>query len=164
LLAPPLAAAGLNASSQKSVTGSLEALAESLEPFKEMSTEQMADLLKVTREYRESGAIPDWVLGRKPKEAMPRTPKAPRAAKITPAEVVVKLRDLQERSSQLDPAEIAREIQSLSSLTGPELKEVQKEFLGATVGKTKAEQMAAIQKKIDSFRTSRDRVDGIFAR
>ena len=164
MLAPPLAAAGINASSQKSVATSLESLAEALEPFKEMSTEQWADLAKVAQEYRESGQLPDWVLARQPKATRSKNPKASKPSKVDPAEVVVKLRDLQDRSSGMEPAAINQEIQALASLTGPDLKLVQKEFLGAAIGKNKGEQLAAIQKKIQEFRTSRDRSAGILAR
>lgn len=164
MLAPPLAAAGINASSQKNVTASLESLADALEPFRDLSTDQLSDLVKFTLEYRETGQIPEWVLAKQPKAPKPRAPKPPKAPKISPAEVVAKLRDLQERSSDLSPAEIAGEIQAFAALTGPQLKDVQKEFLGAPAGKTKVEQLDAIRRKIDSFRASRDRVDGILSR
>jgi len=164
LLAPPLAAAGINASSQKSVSVSLETLAGALEPFKEISTEQLADLVRVAQEYRETGQLPEWVLARQPKASRAKAPKAPKASKVDPAEFVARLRDLQNRSSDLEPSQINQEVQVLNTLTGADLKAVQKEFLGAAIGKNKGEQLAAIQRKIHDFRASRDRSAGILAR
>jgi hypothetical protein len=161
---PPLAASGINASSQKSVTGSLDALADALEPFREMDAEELSELLKVAQSFRESGQLPDWVLGRQPKAARARAPKTPKAPKMTTGEAVARLRKFQEDSSGLDADAIEREILAISVLTGPQLKEVQKEFLGAALGKAKAEQLAAIHKRLDNFQTSRDRVDGILSR
>jgi len=164
LLAPPLAAAGVNASSQKNITASLETLAGALEPFKEMSTEQLADLVRVAQEYREGGQLPDWVLAREPKASRSKAPKAPKMSKVDPAEVVARLRDLQDRSSGMETSEINQEVQALGSLTGADLKAVQKEFLGAAIGKNKGEQLAAIQRKIHDVRVSKDRSAGILAR
>jgi hypothetical protein len=164
LLTPPLAAAGLNATSQKSVTGSLEALADALEPFGKMDSEQLAELLKIAQEYRETDKLPDWVLGRQPKAAKPKTPSAPKTPKLTAEQAVSRLREFQEQTSGLDPESVALEIQLLSALSGPQLKEVQKEFLGAVIGKTKGEMLAAIQKKLDNHQTSRDRIEGMFSR
>jgi hypothetical protein len=161
LLVPPLTAAGINATAEKSITGSLDALAAALEPFKDQSTDQLAELLRVAQEYRQTGQLPEWVLGKKA-----ATPKArpPKATKLTPAEAVTKLRDLQQRSPELDPGQIAQEVQALASLTVKDLQAVQREFLGAAVGKKKDELLAALQKKIDDYRESRDRVEGILAR
>ena len=44
-----------------------------LDPFKDLSIEQVADLLNVTQEYRHTGQIPDWVLARKPPASKART-------------------------------------------------------------------------------------------
>jgi hypothetical protein len=162
LLAPPLAATGINATSQKSVTASLEALAGALEPFREMDSDQLSELLKIAQAYRETGELPDWVMGRQPKAAKTRTPKAPKAPKMSTDEAVARLRKFQEQITGLDPESVVEEVQAISALTGPQLKEVQKQFLGAAVGKTKAEQLAAIQRKLDNFQTSRDRADGMF--
>ena len=74
LLVPPLKAAGINASAEKSVTTSLETLADGLAPFRDMSLDELAGLLKLTQEYRQTGQIPEWALGKKP--AAPRAQKA----------------------------------------------------------------------------------------
>ncbi len=161
---PPLTAAGISPSSQKSVSGTLEALADALEPFNGLSAEEFTELVKVAREYRESGQLPDWVMGKQPKAAKAVGSKPPKASAITPAEAVAKLRELQDRSSEWDPSQIAAEMQPLNNLTGPQLKEVQKEFLGVTIGKNKSEQLAALRKRIDDIRSSRGRVDGILSR
>jgi hypothetical protein len=163
LLVPPLTAAGINQSAEKNITASLESLASALEPFKDLSADQLAELLVMAKEYRATGELPDWVLDKKKAPAKPRAPKAPKVPKLTTAEAVSKLRSLQERSSHLDPAQIAQEVQSLSGLSMNELKDVQRDFLGVTIGKKKDELLAALQKKIDDFRESRDRVDGILA-
>ena len=143
-------------------------MADSLEPFRDLTTEQLGELVKISQHYRETGQIADYVLAyvltEKPKVTKSRVPKEPKAPKIPLAEVVAKLRELQERSSDLTPSQIAEEVQGFSSLTGPQLKDVQKEFLGAPAGKNKGEQLDAIRRKIDNFRASRDRVDGILAR
>ena len=90
LLLPPLRAAGLNSTADKSVTSSLEAMAIALNPFKDLSIEQLADLLKVTQEYRHTGQIPDWVLVRKTpaskaKTSTPQDSKGTQTPENTPA-------------------------------------------------------------------------------
>jgi hypothetical protein len=163
---PPLAAAGINQTAQKSVTGGLEAVAAALEPFQEMSTDQLAELLQVAHEYRQTGKIPEWIGNNKSgpaKEKAPKAPKTPKAPKLTITDAVNKLKDIQHRSTSMDPAQIALEVLELSSMTFPELKDVQRDFLGVTIGKTKEQLLAALRKKIDDYRASRDRVDGILA-
>jgi hypothetical protein len=160
LLLPPLRAAGLNATADKSVTSSLEAMATALDPFKDLSIEQVADLLKVTQEYRHTGQIPDWVLARKPpaskaRTSAPKTPKAPKPPKMTPVEALGKLRDLQSRSPDLEFEQITQELVELESLTKDELKVVQKEFLGAISGKNKPDLLAALKREIFSDRENR---------
>ncbi len=106
-------------------------MATALDPFKDLSIEQVADLLKVTQEYRHTGQIPDWVLTRKPPASKPRTstpktPKAPKPPKMTPVEALGKLRDLQSRSPDLEFEQITQELVELESLRTDELKVVQK--------------------------------------
>ena len=60
LLLPPLRAAGISAGADKSVTSNLEAMSGALAPFKDLSIEQLSDLLKVAHEYRQSGQLHDW--------------------------------------------------------------------------------------------------------
>jgi len=163
LLVPPLSVAGINQSSQKSVAVSLEELADSLEPFKEMSADQLTDLLKAAKELRETGNLPDWVVGRRPKASKPKSEKPGKAPKMTTIEAVAKLRDLQQRSSQLDPGQITSEMRIFNELTGLQLKEVQREFLGVVTGKNKSDQITSLQHKIEDFRASKHRVDGILA-
>lgn len=160
MLVPPLTAAGINQSAGKSVTSTLESVAAALEPFASMSTDQLAALLRDAEEYRRTGILPQVYSGKK--VASPRA-KAPKAPKLTPSEAVAKLRDLQDRSLNLEPGQIAAEVKGLASLTQKELQEVQKEFLGVVVGKKKDELVAALQKKLDDSRASRERVQGILA-
>ena len=163
LLVPPLAVTGINSGAQRSVSASLESMAEALEPFRSMTIEQLAELLKVAQEFRVSGQLPDWIMAKQPKGPGRRPANARSAPKLSSADVVIKLRDLQERASVLTPGQISEEVQSFSGLTVSILKEVQLEFLGAAVGKTKAAILAEIVKKIDTFRASRDRVAGILS-
>lgn len=159
LLAPPLVAAGLNQSAGKNVTASLESLAAALEPFGTMSTDQLTELLRAAEEYRRTGILPAAPV----KRGASAKAKAPKAPKLTPVDAVAMLRDLQERSLSLEPSEISGEVKKLLDLTADQLREVQREFLGATIGKKKDEMLAALQKKIDDSRASRERVQGILA-
>jgi hypothetical protein len=159
-----LTAAGINQAAEKSVTTSLESLAAAMEPFRDLSTDQLSDLLRLAQEYRQTGQIPEWAVGRKPATTKTRTPRVPKAPKLTTTQALEKLRDLQAKPSPLDPAHIEQEVRALNALTVNELREVQKEFLGATVGKKKEEMLSGLQKKIDDYRESRDRVDGILDR
>jgi hypothetical protein len=163
LLLPPLRAAGISAGADKSVTSNLEAMSGALAPFKDLSIEQLSDLLKVAHEYRQSGQLPDWILGKKP--AAPRaktsTPKPPKPPKMTPDEALAKLLNLRSESPHLEPDRISQEVETLKALTVPQLKALQKEFLGASSGKTKDEQIAAIASEVFSYRESRRRSMGI---
>ncbi len=160
LLLPPLRAAGISAGADKSVTSNLEAMSGALAPFKDLSIEQLSDLLKVAHEYRQTGQLPDWILGKKP--AAPRaktsTPKPP---KMTPDEALAKLLNLRSQSPHLEPDRISQEVETLKALTVPQLKALQKEFLGASSGKTKDEQIAAIASEVFSYRESQHRSMGI---
>jgi hypothetical protein len=162
MLGQTLAAAGLSAASERNVGASLESLAAALEPFQDLSAEQLAEYLRIAQEFRETGAIPEWVLGRKPAAPRARTPRAPKI-QISPAEAVAQLRDLQQRSNDLSAEQVAEAVQGLAALKVDELKAVQREFLGATIGKKKEDMLTALRKKIDDFRASRERVEGILA-
>ena len=142
------------------MTKGLEDVAEALQPFRDMTTEHLAEWLKVAAEYRRTGVIPDAVVGKKPAT---RTPKAPKAPKMTTADAVAFLRDLQQRALDMEPAQVTRELEILSTMTGKELEDVQREYLGGVVAKKKADMLPALQKKIDTFRATRDRVQGILA-
>jgi len=139
-------------------------MATALDPFKDLSIEQLADLLKVTQEYRHTGQVPDWVLARKPPASKARTstPKPPKPPKMTPAEAVDKLRNLQSRSPDLEVEQINQHLEGLGDLTVPQLKEVQKEFLGAISGKNKPDLLEALKREIFSYRESQLRAKGIF--
>jgi hypothetical protein len=163
LLAPPLRAAGLNQTADKNVTGSLENLAAVLEPFKDFDTDQLAEYLRVAQEYRQTGQIPEWVLAKKTTASKPRAPRAPKVPKLTLTDALAKLQDLQERSSQLDPAQITQGVRQLSGMTVKELQAVQHEFLGASSGKKKDDILGALEKKIQDIRSSGQRVQGILA-
>ena len=138
-------------------------MAGALAPFKDLTVEQLADLLKVAHEYRQTGQLPDWILGKKP--AAPRaktsTPKTPKPPKMTPEEALAKLRDLEIQSPHLEPDRIKQEVETLSALTAPQLKAVQEQFLGASRGKTKDERIAAIASRVYSLRESQHRSSGI---
>jgi hypothetical protein len=76
---------------------------------------------------------------------------------------VARLKGLREQAVGLDPAHVSGEVQALACLSVKELQEVQRGFLGAVIGKKKDELLAALQKKIDDSRESRERFDGILA-
>ena len=160
LLVPPLKAAGINGNAEKSVTTSLETLASSLAPFRDMSLDELAGLLKLTQEYRQTGQIPEWALGKKPAAQKARNISA-KAPKLTPAEAIAKLQDIKLRSAILEPSLISQEIRALGALTVKDLKAVQKEFLGATSGKSKDDHLASIEKEVFSYRQSQLRASEI---
>jgi hypothetical protein len=160
-LSQPLAALGISQAAEKSVAGGLNTLAEALEPFHTLSTDQLAELLRVAEHYRGTGELPDWILGKKPAVPKPRAPRTPKAPKLTPAEVVTRLRGLQDQAKSLAPERISEEVRGFSALSVNELKDVQREFLGTVVGKKKDELLAALEKKIHDFRESSERVEGI---
>ncbi len=158
LLAPPLTAVGLNQAAGKSLTKGLEDVAAALEPFANMTTDQLTEFLKLAETYRRDGKIPESALGKKSRAASGGKPKT---SKPTPEEAVGILRDLKQRALHMEPSQVAQEVQALAPLTTKDLQIVQREFLGAVVGKKKDEMLAALQKRIDDFRSTSDRIEGI---
>jgi hypothetical protein len=120
-------------------------VAAALEPFEEMSTEQSTDLLRISDEYRQMGKLPEWVVNNTAGSAKRRAPKAPKDPKLTAADAVAKLKDIQQRCISMDPAQIAQEVQGLSVMTINELKNVQRDFLGVVIGKRKEDLLASLQ-------------------
>ena len=164
MLLPPLTALGVNAAGQKSLTGGVESLVKALDPFATWDAGDLAAFLKVAQTYRDTGVLPDPVVA--PVRGAGRAkgkPAAPKPPKKSVADVVAHLRDLQTRSGDLDPSQVKSEVDALDALTVPQLKEVQKDFLGVVVGKSKPELLAALRKRINEHRSSRDRVNGILA-
>ena len=86
---------------------------------------------------------------------------AAKPAKLTPTDAMAKLKDIQKRSGGMEPRDIASEVKQLSQLSVNELKGVQKQFLGANLGKSKEEMLGQLEKRIQDFRASNDRVDEI---
>lgn len=161
LLAPALDATGLTQAASKSVSSSLESLSSALEPFKDLHTDQLSDLLRAADHLQRTGALPDWLLSKKP-ASRASTPKAPKTPRLTVPEAVSLLRDL-ERRSGVDPSEISSTILRLDSLTASDLKEVQSQFLGAVHGKKKADYLAALQKRLDDHHSQQSRSRGILS-
>ncbi len=159
LLLPPLRAAGISTGADKSVTTNLEAMAGALAPFKDLTIEQLSDILKVAYEYRQTGQLPDWILSKKPaaSRAKASTTKPPKPPKMTPDEALAKLRNLQSQSPYMEPDRITQEVQSLKALNADDLKAVQREFLGAVTGKKKDDHLAAIERAMLSYRESQIR-------
>jgi hypothetical protein len=139
LLLPPLRAVEINAAAEKSVTKGLEAMADALSPFKDLSIDQLSDLLRLAQEYRETGHIPEWVPGKKPTAPRERrsTPKAPKAPKMTRWEALARLEALRSQSQDLDTERITNEVRDLMRLSEKDLNAVQMEFLGAMSGRNK---------------------------
>jgi hypothetical protein len=158
-LAPALSTLGLNATADKSVATKLEELAAALEPFHAQTTESLSEALRAADHLRQTGQLPDWILApKKPARTRTATPKAP---KLTVDAAVAHLRDVLDRCAHLEAHEIAAEVQKLKALTIADLKKVQHEFLGATLGKKKDEQLAELQKRIDDVRESQARAQAI---
>jgi len=159
LLLPPLRAAGINTAADKSVTTNLEAMAAALAPFQDLTIEQLSEILKVAYEYCQTGQLPEWILAKKPAASRSKaaTTKAPKLPKMTPDEALAKLRNLQSQSPYMEPDRITLEVQSLKALNANDLKVVQKEFLGAVIGKKKDDHLAAIERAVLSYRESQIR-------
>lgn len=155
-MVPPLTAAGINQAAGKNITSSLESLASALEPFGDMTTDQFAGLLRAAQEYRTTGILP--VAPSKTSRA-----KGPKAPKMTPMEALAKLQDIEARALDMEPSAISDAVQGLSSLTVKELELVQKEFLGAVLGKKKDQALAALKKRLDDARSNSERVETIRA-
>ncbi|MGC8638783.1 MAG: hypothetical protein ACP5XB_02760 [Isosphaeraceae bacterium] len=154
LLLPPLREVGITAKADESVTKSLEALAASLTPFNQLSLDQLSELLRAASHYRETGELPDWVLGRKPGAPAPRK-SAPKASKVklTKEEALRKLGDLMSRAQDLDSDRIASEVETLNGLSAEDLKAVQAQFLGNAGSKdSKPKRIEAIKERIMSHR------------
>ena len=121
LLLPPLRTVGLSAGADKSLTASLESMAQALGPFQELSIDQLTELLRVAREYRATGALPDWILNKQPTAKKPRKPpatSAPKPPKLTVEEAIAKLKDLQSRSHEFEPDWISQEVKNLERING----------------------------------------------
>jgi hypothetical protein len=158
LLVPPLTAAGLN----KSAETALEKLAVALEPFKDQSVEDLGTMLANVQHYRQTGELPEALFVTKPARS-PRKPSAPKAPKLTFEEAIAKLRELQENAETLDSTQIKSSVSALNVLTVGELTNVQKEFLGSAIGKTKAERLQSLEDAIVKLAQSQHRVAGILS-
>jgi hypothetical protein len=145
----------------KSAETSLEKLATALEPFKDHSVEDLGTMLNNVHHYRQTGELPEALFTTKPKRASTRKPANPKPPKMTFQEAIDKLRQLQENAEALDPSQIESQIESLNVLTTKELDSVQKEFLGATAGKTKPQKLEALKKALVTFGRDQQRVSGI---
>jgi hypothetical protein len=87
--------------------------------------------------------------------------KEEKSAKLGVTEAVTKLREFHERGLSQKSDEIDSHIKDLSRLTTKDLKEVQKEFLGVNLGRTKGEMLAEIKGRLESTHFSRQRVQEI---
>jgi hypothetical protein len=158
LLVPALTAAGVN----KSAEMGLEKLAAALEPFKDHSVEDLGTMLANVQHYRQTGELPEALFVTKPARS-PRKPSAPKAPKLTFEEAIAKLRELQENAETLDSTQIKSSVSALNVLTVGELTNVQKEFLGSAIGKTKAERLQSLEDAIVKLAQSQHRVAGILS-
>jgi hypothetical protein len=158
LLVPPLSAAGMN----KSTETALEKLAASLEPFKDQSVEELGTMLANVQHYRQTGQLPEVLFVAKPARAA-RKPSVPKPRKTTFEEAVAKLRELQENAETLDSTQIKAGVSALNVLTVGDLANVQKEFLGSAVGKTKAQKLESLENAITTLGRSQHRAAGILS-
>ena len=158
LLVPPLTAAGVN----KSAEIALEKLAVALEPFKDHSVEDLGTLLANVQHYRQTGELPEALFAPKPTRGA-RKPSAPKPPKMTFEEAIAKLRELQENAETLDSTQIKAGVSALNVLTAGELTNVQKEFLGSAVGKTKPQKLESLENAIITFARSQQRAASILS-
>ena len=158
LLVPPLTAAGVN----KSAETALEKLAAALEPFKDQSVEDLGTMLANVQHYRQTGELPEALFAAKPARAA-RKPSVPKPPKMTFEDAIAKLRELQENAETLDSTQIKAGVSALNVLTVGDLTNVQKEFLGSAVGKTKAQKLESLENAITTFARSQQRAASILS-
>jgi hypothetical protein len=158
LLVPLLTAVGANKSADKA----LENLAAALEPFKDQSVEDLGTMLSNVQHYRQTGELPEALFATRParggrKAAVPKPPK------MTLEDAIAKLRELQENAERLDSTQIKAGVSALNVLTVGELTNVQNEFLGSVVGKTKAQKLESLENAITTFARSQHRTASIMS-
>ena len=158
LLVPPLTAAGMN----KSAETALEKLAVALEPFKDQSVEDLGTMLANVQHYRQTGELPEALFAAKPARGA-RKPSVPKAPKMTFEDAIAKLRELQENAETLDSNQIKTGVSALNVLTVGDLTNVQKEFLGSAVGKTKAQKLQSLEEAIMNLARSQHRAASILS-
>jgi hypothetical protein len=158
LLVPPLTAAGVN----KSAETALEKLAAALEPFKYQSVEDLATLLANVQHYRQTGELPEAIFVTKPARGA-RKPSIPKPPKMTFEAAIAKLRELQENAETLDSTQIKSGVSALNVLSVGDLTNVQKEFLGSAVGKTKAQRLESLENAITTLARSQQRAASILS-
>jgi hypothetical protein len=158
LLVPPLTAAGVN----KSAETALEKLAAALEPFKDQSVEDLGTLLANVQHYRQTGELPGELFAAKRARGA-RKSSAPKPPKMTFEEAIAKLRELQENAETLDSNQIKAGVSALMVLNVGDLTNVQKEFLGSAVGKTKPQKLESLENAILTFARSQQRAASILS-
>jgi hypothetical protein len=158
LLAPPLTAAGIN----KSAETALEKLAAALEPFKDQSVEDLGTMLANIQHFRQTGELPEALFATKSARRA-RKPSAPKTPKMTLEDAVARLRELQEKADTLDINQIKAGVSALNVLKVNELTNVQKEFLGSAVGKTKPQKLESLENAITTFARSQQRTASILS-
>jgi hypothetical protein len=158
LLIPPLTAAGVNKSAEKA----LENLAAALEPFKDQSIEDLGTILANIQHYRQTGELPEALFATKPARGA-RKSSAPKPPKMPFEDAVARLRELQENAESLDISQIKAAVSALNVLKVDELANVQKEFLGSAVGKTKLQKLESLENAITTFARSQQRTANIMS-
>jgi hypothetical protein len=158
LLVPPLTAAGVN----KSAETALEKLVAALEPFKDHSVEDLGTLLANVQHYRQTGELPEAIFVTKPARGA-RKPSAPKPPKMSFEEAIAKLRELQENAETLDSTQIKAGVSALNALSVSELTDVQKEFLGSAVGRTKAQRLESLENAIMTLARNQQRAASILS-
>jgi hypothetical protein len=146
----------------KSAETALEKLAAALEPFRDQSVEDLGTLLANVRHYRQTGELPEALFVSKPARGA-RKPSAPKSRKMTFEEAIAKLRELQENAETLDSTQIKAGVSALNVLTVGDLTNVQKEFLGSAVGKTKPQKLESLENAITTFARSQQRAASILS-
>src|SRR5437870_3802400 len=125
-LVEPMRAAGAS----DKACGELRQVADLLDPFKERTLAEMADMLRMIDEHRRSGTWPQPAA----KASRSRKPAAPKAPKLTVPDAAQRVMALLERvdDPDLDYAAIDAELQPMEAMTKPDLLKVAAE-VGMTI-------------------------------
>ncbi len=91
------------------------------------------------------------------------TTTVPKPPKMTFEDAVARLRELQENAETLDSTQIKAGVSALNVLSVGDLANVQKEFLGSAVGKTKPQKLESLENAITTFGRSQHRAAGILS-
>jgi hypothetical protein len=112
--------------------------------------------------YLQTGDVPEALFTAKPPWAASK-PSVPKPPRMTINDPIAKLRELQENAEALDSTQIRAGVSALNVLTVGDLANVQKEFLGSAVGKSKVQKLESLENAIMNFARSQHRAASILS-